>query len=168
MREWCVPGKWIPRGSPESAANGRRKKSLIATITIRQDNHVYFMGNGFIFLSLAIALVVVCFIWLLLVLRLEKENRSYSGIIGNLAASLVLLLIQFPEHTPGFWAYGLILVLMAWAVSFVLMILGFFAGRRSPHPWRKALIICGVLSISFNALGGLAFLWEATTSAGGV
>ena len=168
MREWCAAGKWIPRGSPESAANSLRKKSLLATVTIRQDNDGQFMGNGFVFLSLAIALVVVCFIWLLLILRLEKETRSYSGIIGNVVASLVLLLIEFPEHTPGLWAYGLKLVLMAWAVSFVLMILGFFAGRRSPHPWRKALIICGVLSISFNALGGLAFLWEATTSAGGV
>ena len=168
MREWCAASKWIPRGSPESAANSLRKKSLLATVTIRQDNDGQFMGNGFVFLSLAIALVVVCFIWLLLILRLEKETRSYSGIIGNVVASLVLLLIEFPEHTPGLWAYGLKLVLMAWAVSFVLMILGFFAGRRSPHPWRKALIICGVLSISFNALGGLAFLWEATTSAGGV
>ena len=119
-------------------------------------------------MSLAIALVVVCFIWLLLILRLEKETRSYSGIIGNVVAPLVLLLIEFPEHTPGLLAYGLKLVLMAWAVSFVLMILGFFAGRRSPHPWRKALIICGVLSISFNASGGLAFLWQATTSAGDV
>ena len=126
------------------------------------------MENGFIFLSLAIALVVVCFIWLLLVLRLEKEIQSYSGIIGNLVASLVMVLIQLPEHTPGLWAYGLKLVLTVWAVSFVLMIIGFFAGRRSPQRWRKALIICSVLSISFNTLGGLAFLWEATASAGGV
>ena len=124
------------------------------------------MWNGFVFLSLAIALVVVCFIWLLLVLRLDKETRNYWGIIGSLVASLVLLLIQFPEHTPGLWAYGLKLVLMVWAVSFVLIVLGFDAGRRSPHPWRKALIICGALSMGFNALGGLAFLWEATTSAG--
>ena len=126
------------------------------------------MWGEFVFLSLAIALVVVCVVWLLVVLRLEKETRNYWGIIGNLVASLVLLLIQFPEHTPGLWAYGLKLVLMGWAVSFVLIVLGFDAGRRSPHPWRKALIICGVLSMSFNALGGLAFLWEATTSAGGV
>ena len=126
------------------------------------------MGNGFIFLSLAIALVAICFICALLVLRLEKETRSYSEIIGNVVTSLVLLLIQFPEHTPGLWVYGLELVLMVWAVSFVLMILGFFAGHRSPYPWRKALIICGALSISFNALGGLAFFCKATTLAGGV
>ena len=144
------------------------EKSLLATAIIRQDNDGHLMWNGFVFLSLAIALVVVCFIWLLLVLRLEKEIRNYSGIIGNLVASLVLLLFQFPEHTPGLWAYGLKLVLVVWAGSFVLIVLGLDAGRRSPHPWRKALIICGVLSMSFNALGGLAFLWEATTSAGGV
>ena len=126
------------------------------------------MWGGFVFLSLAIALVVVCVVWLLVVLRLEKETRNYWGIIGSLVASLVLLLIQYPEHTPGLWAYGLKLVLMVWAGSFVLIVLGLDAGRRSPHPWRKALIICGVLSMSFNTLGGLAFLWEATTSAAGV
>ena len=126
------------------------------------------MWGGFVFLSLAIALVVVCVVWLLVVLRLEKETRNYWGIIGSLAASLLLLLIQFPEHTPGLWAYGLKLVLTVWAGSFVLIVLGLDAGRRSPRPWRKALVICGVLSMGFNALGGLAFLWEATTSPGGV
>ena len=96
------------------------------------------------------------------------EGNTNWGIIGSLVASLVLLLIQFPEHTPGLWAYGLKLVLAVWTGSFVLIVLGLDAGRRSPRPWRRALIICGALSMGFNALGGLAFLWEATTSAGGV
>tara|TARA_B100000959_G_C14683203_1_gene501508 strand:+ start:440 stop:721 length:282 start_codon:yes stop_codon:yes gene_type:complete len=90
------------------------------------------MLDGFVFLILAIAFVVVCFIWLILVLRLEKEVRNYWGIIGSFVASLVLLLIQFPECTPVLWAYGLKLMLVVWVDSFALIAFGLDAGRWSP------------------------------------
>ena len=130
---------------------------MLATVIVRRDDVGRFMWDGFVFLSLAIALVVVCFIWLLLVLRLEKETRNYWGIIGSLVASLVLLLIQFPEHTPGLWAYGLKLAFVVWTGSFVLIVLGLDAGRVESAPMAQGVDHLWRIKHGFQCIGRVGF-----------
>lgn len=103
----------------------------------------------------------------ILVVTMDRHPRSYVGLVGAWAATIVLAALWQPEAVPWLWNF-LKGVLLVWLGALALVFTAVLSMWRVKEPGRRPLLWCAVLSVVVNVAAGLQFLWIATVSPGGV
>lgn len=128
------------------------------------------MSYPLIFGTACVGLIVITVVWLALLI---KPNRNTAPILlgpaGTLTAAAPNLgvlkheafvpILHLPQLTCSLWMTSFVMIALAVAFAFV---------RDTTRRDRVAAAVCGGLGFLLNATGFLAFMWYATTSAGGV
>lgn len=128
------------------------------------------MTHTIIFSTACIGLALITLVWLvLLCIPRPSDWFLFLGPIGTFCAAIPILAAWLPDTFEPLWLM-IQLTFLFWLMSFVLIglaILFAFVLKTSRRN-RIITLICAGLGFLLNASAMLVFLWEATTSAGGV